>query len=122
MSIELGHEDRALPHASLPELETAVYRIVQEALTNATKHGNAKRAVVEIREPRRSVHLVVRDDGDGFDPQAKTGASVCWACASASLLGGELEVNSTPGAGTTVRATVPAERREEEASPSLRAV
>ncbi len=80
VSIDLAHErgrdgitaggraDRR--HA--PELETAIYRIVQEALTNATKHGGARRAVVEIREESEILHLEVRDDGDGFDPTVET--------------------------------------------------
>ena len=56
----------------IPELETAVYRVVQEALTNAAKHGHARRAVVEITDAADRVNVAVRDDGAGFDPAAKT--------------------------------------------------
>ena len=52
------------------EIDTAIYRIVQEALTNAHKHGQAKRASVEIRDTGQSVRIVIRDDGSGFDPAA----------------------------------------------------
>ena len=49
-SIELAYEQGREPTRHTPELETAIYRIIQEALTNASKHGHAKRAVIEIRE------------------------------------------------------------------------
>jgi signal transduction histidine kinase len=123
VSIELGYENGSQSARLVGEVETALYRIVQEALTNATKHGNAKRAVIEIREEGEMVQLMVRDDGDGFDPEAKTsGFGLLGMQERTSLLGGELKVSSAPGSGTTVRAQMPAERRDEDASPALRAV
>ena len=50
MSVELAWEQGQASERLIPELETAVYRLVQEALTNATKHGHARRAVVEITD------------------------------------------------------------------------
>ena len=71
-SLELAYEQGREPTRHTPELETAIYRIIQEALTNATKHGHAKRAVIEIQENTATVELSVRDDGDGFDPATST--------------------------------------------------
>jgi signal transduction histidine kinase len=91
-----------------PELEIAIYRIVQEALTNATTHGCAERAVVEIVEHNRTIHLTVRDDGRGFDPVAHTdGFGLDGMRERAELLGGAVTVESAPGQGATVTATFP---------------
>jgi hypothetical protein len=55
-----------------PELETLIYRIIQEALTNATKHGHPTGAVTETRENASTIELSVRDDGEGSDPESRT--------------------------------------------------
>ncbi len=114
VSIDFTEEDGRARARHAPELETALYRIVQEALTNATKHGGAGRAVVEIHEADDTVHLEVRDDGAGFDPTAETdGFGLLGMRERVELLDGSLHVDSAPGAGTTVRATFPAHRRAE---------
>jgi signal transduction histidine kinase len=70
--IDLAY-DRAQADTRLdPELETGVYRIVQESLTNAVKHGAASRASVEVIEREQQIIVTVRDDGAGFDPAAST--------------------------------------------------
>lgn len=103
-----------------PELETAIYRIAQEALTNATKHGDARRAVVEIHENGETVEVLVRDDGVGFDPSADTnGFGVLGMRERVELLDGTLEIDSSPGTGTTVRATLPVQRRMEVPAATL---
>jgi signal transduction histidine kinase len=119
VSIDLAYEraraqsrEGEAPSRHTPELETAIYRIVQEALTNATKHGDAQRAVVEIHEDGETVQVLVRDDGVGFDPSADTsGFGVLGMRERVELLDGGLEIDSSPGAGTTVRATLPVQRR-----------
>jgi signal transduction histidine kinase len=104
------------------ELETAVYRIVQEALTNATKHGHARRAVVEVSEDKSSVCLTVRDDGEGFAPADQTaGFGLLGMRERTELLDGTISVESTPGQGTTIRARFPNHRRGEERQLSDRA-
>jgi signal transduction histidine kinase len=114
VSIDFTQEDGRARARHAPELETALYRIVQEALTNAAKHGGAGRAVVEIHEADGTVHLEVRDDGAGFDPTAETdGFGLLGMRERVELLDGALQVDSAPGAGTTVRATFPARRRAE---------
>jgi signal transduction histidine kinase len=108
ISVELAYEQGIEPARHLPEVETTLYRIVQEALTNAAKHGHAGRAVVEIHEEPGAVHLSVRDDGGGFDPQAHTeGFGLLGMRERIALLEGELTIDSTPGSGTLVRARIP---------------
>ncbi len=118
-----GHDGKEALARHTPELETAIYRIVQEALTNATKHGRARRAVVEIHEDANTVHVEVRDDGTGFDPSADTrGFGVLGMRERVELLDGTLEIDSSPGAGTTVRASFPVQRRAGVASGTLRGI
>jgi signal transduction histidine kinase len=116
VALEGGRGTRA--ERLTPELETSIYRIVQEALTNAAKHGRAVNAQVEVREDDRGIHLIVRDDGAGFDRAASTdGFGLLGIRERVQLLGGELVVDSSPGDGTTVRAVLPA-----HAPPAARAV
>jgi signal transduction histidine kinase len=112
VSVELDDGRGQRPTRHVAEVETAVYRIVQEALTNASKHGEAKRAVVEVREESSTVHLSIRDDGHGFDPGGETdGFGLLGMRERVELLGGELLIDSAPGNGAVVRASIPAQRR-----------
>ncbi len=92
-----------------PVRETAVYRIAQEAISNAARHSGAKQILVSLAARKRSIALEVSDSGTGFDvgvPQAGLGlASMRERAASA---GGRLTITTAPGKGTTVRLTVPA--------------
>lgn len=117
MSVELGHEQGQESTRMSGELETALYRITQEALTNATKHGQATRVVVEIHEDPTTVHLTVRDNGRGFDPDAQSdGFGLLGIHERTELLGGELQIESTPGKGTTLSARLPVQRRTEQST------
>jgi signal transduction histidine kinase len=115
VSVELADEQGATPDRLASDLEVAVYRMTQEALTNAGKHGHASRAVVEISEDNDSLRLVVRDNGSGFDPSKKSGGfGLLGISERVALLGGELEVESSPGTGTTIRARLPVRRASGE--------
>jgi signal transduction histidine kinase len=115
VSVELAHEQGRAATRHAPELETAIYRIVQEALTNASKHGGAKRAVVEIHEQDTTVHISVRDDGAGFDVDAETdGFGLLGMRERVDLLGGEISIDSAPGHGATVTASIPVQRAQGE--------
>ncbi|HLL92748.1 MAG TPA: GAF domain-containing protein [Solirubrobacteraceae bacterium] len=115
VSIELAYEQGRESTRHTPELETALYRIVQEALTNAAKHGNAERATVAVREQDGTLHLTVSDDGHGFDPQQDTdGFGLLGMHERIELLAGELEIDSTPGRGAVVTAKFPVQRRADE--------
>jgi signal transduction histidine kinase len=100
------------PERLAGELETGVYRIVQEALTNAAKHGAATSVSVSVIEDLGHVMVSVRDDGGGFDPSSATaGFGLAGVRERVELLGGDLSITSAPGQGTTIAVTLPVDRR-----------
>jgi len=91
------------------EQEAAVYFCVLEALQNAAKYADAGTAVVRLAERDGRLSFEVADDGRGFDPQAvPRGSGMVNMADRLAALGGELDVGSSPGGGTTVRGTLPA--------------
>lgn len=93
-----------------PEIETALFRIVQEATTNILKHARARLVTVLVAKQDGHAVVVVEDDGVGFDPEAalaSAGLGLLGMRERLASLGGELLLESSPGAGTTVRARVP---------------
>lgn len=85
-----------------------LYRITQESLSNARRHGQARRAQVALFEQGREIVLTVKDDGRGLDPDAPTtGLGLRTMRHRASLLGGRLEISAAPETGTTVRVEIP---------------
>jgi signal transduction histidine kinase len=122
VSLDFAFEQGRENTRHVAEVETALYRIVQEALTNATKHGGATRAVVEISEDQSTIHVKIRDDGKGFDPSSATsGFGLLGMRERAQLLGGELLIEAAPGEGACVQASIPAMRRAERAADVQRA-
>jgi two-component system, NarL family, sensor histidine kinase DevS len=100
----------ALPEGRLPaEAETALYRIVQESLTNVVKHARASKVSVVLTRKDDFVSVIVEDDGVGFEPgRARDGGlGLVGIRERVGLLGGRLRVESRPGAGTTFVAEVP---------------
>jgi signal transduction histidine kinase len=91
------------------EHETAIYRIVQEALTNVVKHAGARHVSIVVTSSDRAVRAVVEDDGSGFDRRyvREHALGLVGMRERAQLLGGRLEVESSPGSGTTVVAELP---------------
>ena len=91
------------------EIETACFRIVQEALTNAARHARARHVEVTLVMQGDALQVAVRDDGVGFDADRwlRTGLGLVGMSERAALAGGTFEVESAPGAGTTVRARFP---------------
>ena len=90
-----------------PEVETTVYRIVQEALTNVAKHARAERVRIHVALDFDVVHVEVRDDGRGFDPEARVeGFGLVGMHERVALAHGQLEIESAAGR-TVVRATLP---------------
>lgn len=97
-----------------PQVETALYRIVQEALTNVARHAQAETVSVLLERKANRLVIIVEDDGKGFDverllrsgsPEEKLG--LFGMRERANLIGGELTIESSPGAGTTVFVEVP---------------
>lgn len=99
-----------------PELESTIYRIVQEALTNVSRHAQATRAVIDVVERDGKIVASVTDDGQGMPGAERLGPrgdgleggfGMSGMRERAELIGGELEFMPAPGKGTTVRLTVP---------------
>jgi len=112
LAVEAGRHDARL----LGEIEDAVYRLVQEALHNAVQHSAAGCVTVEIVENGETLQVRIEDDGRGFDPNAPTeGFGLLGMRERATLAGGELELRSAPGTGTTIVATIPAVHRDDKA-------
>lgn len=99
----------------LPEIPTtvalAMYRFVQEALTNASKHAEASRIDVRLSLLDEAIELAVIDDGEGFiydaDSRNRVGIGLASMQERIDLIGGTLEINTAPGAGTILIARVP---------------
>lgn len=92
------------------DVQLVVYRVAQEALANAARHSGAARVAVALRRGPAGVELTVADDGRGFAfDQSERGLGIGGMRERALLVGGELSLESRPGAGTTVRLTIPAE-------------
>lgn len=90
------------------ELQVTLYRIVQEAVNNAAKHSSASRVWIEISLDGDSVCASVRDDGIGFDPDAKgDGFGIVGMRERTSLADGELKIASSVPGGTQITATLP---------------
>jgi signal transduction histidine kinase len=107
--INLAGDSRGARERLVPPQESAIYRLVQEALTNVVKHANAASVQISVFEEDGRVELELRDDGDGFEPAAATdGFGVLGMRERILLLDGELEIRSAPGEGTTLHATFPA--------------
>ena len=114
LSVDLDYESGRHPTRHVPEVENTVYRIVQEALTNVTKHARAEHISIEVIEADGRVRIEARDDGEGFDPTAGTGGfGLIGMRERVDLVGGTLTVESAKGEGTTVRAEFPATHRVE---------
>lgn len=113
-----------------PEVESALFRAAQEALTNVAKHAGASRAAITLSYVGDQVVLDVLDDGRGFDPSAAANAGVAGAANAvggyglagmrerAEALGGTLTVESAPGEGTTLAVELPGASREKAGAPA----
>ncbi len=108
-----GLEDRLPPH-----VETAVFRIVQEAITNVLKHAEARQAMVETTVADGRVRVTVTDDGRGFEvtsvPRSREGRGLglLGMRERAEALGGTLRISSRPGHGTRIEIVIPVEHRD----------
>lgn len=95
------------------EVEAALFRVIQEALTNTVKHAGATRASVDMRVGPEELQITVKDDGRGFDLEEalqagnKRSLGLFGMQERMTLVGGELAIESTPGQGTRVIATIP---------------
>jgi two-component system, chemotaxis family, sensor kinase Cph1 len=112
IDLDHEHDGRRLD----PELESTIYRVVQEALTNVSRHAHATQALVSVTERDGVVRASVTDDGQGL-PEAdrlgprgdglEGGFGMSGMRERAELVGGELELVPAPGRGTVMRLSVP---------------
>jgi PAS domain S-box-containing protein len=105
-----GLDTQRLP----PQVETTLYRIVQEALTNVIKHAHAKRVSVILEHRRDHVLAIIEDDGEGFDTEsvmnsasAEPRLGLLGMRERAELVGGTLEIETSPNRGTAVFVRIP---------------
>ncbi len=105
VEVDLDDGCRAAPH-----VETALYRIAQEALQNVVKHAGARHVAVRLRNEGDTVELVVTDDGVGYDTVV-TGSPDSYGLTGmrerAALVGAQLQLRSSPGGGTAVIVRAP---------------
>jgi signal transduction histidine kinase len=107
--MEINFKSNELPRLS-PDISLCLFRVVQEALQNAAKHSGAKGIEVQLTEHAGEIHLVVSDSGKGFDIGAARrngGLALTSMQERVRLIGGTLEIDSKPPAGTTIRVYVP---------------
>jgi signal transduction histidine kinase len=97
-----------------PELETALFRVVQEAITNIAKHAGAETVLVQFLEREDQVAIEIEDDGRGFSPGSlpppaarERGLGLLGMRERVELFGGTFEIDSAPGSGTRIAITVP---------------
>jgi signal transduction histidine kinase len=123
--VEVSGQERRLPS----EVETTLFRIGQEAISNVARHAEASNVLLTIHFNENAVSLEVEDDGKGFAPAAESSTAPSgWGLLGmrerSALLKGELEIASEPGRGTSVAVRVPLEERtalhEEHTRPHRR--
>lgn len=115
MGIKLVLRGNALDLRLPVVVETALFRILQEALTNVVRHANAKTVVLSLSADESYVELEISDDGCGFDTNAQRSVDAehpalgLWGIQErASMLDGEFHLNSESGKGTTITVRIPA--------------
>jgi signal transduction histidine kinase len=115
--VALAFEHAGLDRRFPPDVETAAYRIVQEALTNVARHADVREAALRIEAGDETLRLVIQDHGTGSTAGSALAGYATTGLAGmherAVLLGGRLTVESAPGAGTCVTAELPLGARGE---------
>ena len=107
LEVDLVQDGSEVEFRHPAEIESAVYRVVQEALTNAVKHAQATRVVVRISDRDGTVDVTVSDDGKGFDPlESSAGFGLVGIRERLALVRGTLEIESALGAGTTLSISI----------------
>jgi len=108
------------------ELETACFRIAQEAFTNVARHARAKRVSLQLTREETLLEMIIRDDGAGFDPAALRKRAPRAATLGllgmqerAHAAGGQVQIHSEPSKGTEIRFSVPLESADQRGDPSV---
>jgi PAS domain S-box-containing protein len=105
-----------------PLVQSTMYRILQEALTNVARHAQARAVAVVLKHEQTVLELVIQDDGVGFDPAAvlseASGLGLHGMQERVALLGGSVQIESRRGHGTMIRARIPAGTLHPPKTPS----
>jgi signal transduction histidine kinase len=104
------HLEGGVEHEPPVPVALAAFQILQEGLVNALKHANSDSITVRVIDADNMVHIVVEDDGAGFDPEAEIGADhvgMRLMQERAALVGGRIELHSAQGSGTRLEAVLP---------------
>jgi len=112
--IEVDVDSDSVPEDLPDEYKICIYRLVQEALTNAVRHSRARIAKVTVEQPEGAIVVRVYDDGQGFDAARTRGLGLLGMEERVKRLGGTLSVQSAPDKGTTVIAELPRPTRQPE--------
>ncbi len=110
LGVAVRCEFSGLPQRLPPEIETTLFRVVQEAITNIAKHAEAETVLVQCAARPDAVTIEIEDDGKGFAPETVaggTGLGLTGMRERVELLGGTFEVESAPGQGTRIVLTAP---------------
>jgi signal transduction histidine kinase len=107
--VDFKHRD--IDRRFAPKIETAAYRVVQEALTNAARHASVAGITVRFWMQGNKLHLQIDDRGRGFNPDAvmkvARSSGLFGMSERIALVGGRMTIDSAPGAGTTITAELP---------------
>jgi signal transduction histidine kinase len=102
-----------LPSDDLPdEYKTCIYRVVQEALHNCSRHAHATRVCVRVQQEPGRLSLSIQDDGQGFDVRQTKGLGLLGIEERVARLGGKCEIHSAVGSGTIVAVELPFSNNE----------
>jgi signal transduction histidine kinase len=104
--IEVEIESKGVSESLDEKYRTCIYRLAQEALNNAARHSGGHHAWVTIEQSTDRITVTIRDDGHGFDPQLR-GLGLLGMDERVRRLGGQLRIDSAPGKGTTLAASLP---------------
>jgi signal transduction histidine kinase len=91
------------------EHRTCVYRVVQEALHNATRHAGASHVTIQVRQEPARIRVLISDDGSGFEPRQEKGVGILGMEERVRNLGGKLHIESSPGHGARLTFELPLE-------------
>ena len=113
LDINIRYDNKGCTFSRLGSvIETTVYRIVQEALTNAVRHARPKNIEITLQSDAKTVVVIVQDDGIGFDLEyvqrhGKEALGILGMMERASLVGGEIQIDTAPGKGTRILLKLP---------------
>jgi len=109
----------SVPEDLPEEYRTCIYRIVQEALRNVVRHGNARSVHVRLHYGGDRLFLTVQDDGHGFAPEREKGLGILGMEERVTRLQGSFRIDSIVGAGTSIRVELPFSQANAMAEASL---